>query len=286
MPQSRNFGIIVFASLSSEYTRPQLNMARSDVERLSALLVKQAEDSAEREGRLAAMVERLVMASPTRAAAQPESAVTAAGAGGPARPRLPLSSTPSPHLHASANLREFSAWREKLSAYFMLTGVSTLPLKEQRAALLGLLDDEWQRTLRYGLNVSDDTPLDDVLQSMEAHLRAQRNVVVDRRDFYARCQQTGVSETSIISRTGHKSAESLKPYIGRSSHAQLRREADVLGSAVAGPSGSGTLVETADGRPAADEETAAAEALAQRAIAGSFTNCTITVNVTYNALRQ
>ena len=73
----------------------------------------------------------------------------------------------------------------------MLTGVSTLRLLEQRAALLGLLDDEWQRTLRYGLNVSDDTPLDDVLESMEAHLRTQRNVVVDRRDFYARCQQTG-----------------------------------------------------------------------------------------------
>ena len=165
------------------------------MDRLSALLVRQAEDSAEREARLAAMVERLVIASPVRAAAPLEAAVTAAGtdtgASGPPRLRLPLSSTPAPHLHASASLREFSAWREKLSAYFMLTGVSTLRLREQRAALLGLLDDEWQRTLRYGLNVSDDTPLDDVLESMEAHLRTQRNVVVDRRDFYARCQQTG-----------------------------------------------------------------------------------------------
>ena len=72
----------------------------------------------------------------------------------------------------------------------MLTGVSALSLTEQRAALLGLMDDEWQRTLRYGLCVADDTPLADVVKAMETHLRAQRNVVVDRRDFYARCQQS------------------------------------------------------------------------------------------------
>ena len=172
----------------------------SDIERLSALLVRQAEISVEREERLAAMVERLAIASPARAAGSSadvavtdteSTAQTVSGIGSSSRHRLPLSTTPAPHLHASASIREFSAWREKLSAYLMLTGVSTLKLKEQRAALLVLLDDEWQRTLRYGLNVSDDSSLENVLDAMEAHLRTQRNVVVDRRDFYARRQQSG-----------------------------------------------------------------------------------------------
>ena len=162
----------------------------SDLERLSALLVRQAEISAEREERLATMMERLMVASPAAdAAARPPP--PAGGSSGTTRPRLPLSATPAPHLHAGANIREFKAWREKLSAYFMLTGVSALSITEQRAAIVGLLDDEWQRTLRYGLGVDDDGPLSDVLDAMEKHLRAQRNVVVDRRDFYARRQEPG-----------------------------------------------------------------------------------------------
>ena len=161
----------------------------SDIERLSALLVRQAEVSAEREERLAAMVERLAVASPAGATSS-QTAVTTSGTSGPSRPRLPLSTTQAPQLHGSASIREFKAWSEKLTAYFMLTGVSALSLTEQRAALLGLMDDEWQRTLRYGLCVADDTPLADVVKAMETPLRAQRNVVVDRRDFYARCQQS------------------------------------------------------------------------------------------------
>ena len=97
----------------------------------------------------------------------------------------------------------------------------------------------------------------------------------------------GVDPANIISRTGHKSTESLKPYIGQSSQAQMRQEADVLRSFflanMAGPSGV-----TAGGAKNAflNEEAAVVDTLTHRAITGPFTNCNITVNVTYNAPRQ
>ena len=124
-------------------------MARSvqdptDVERLSALLVQQVEITSEREERLTALLERLMAASTTGAAAT--SASTAGGTGdtagdtagsdgaGAPRPRLPPSTTPAPHLHASASI---------------------------------------------GLGAADGTPL------------ADRNIVVERRDFYTRRQEAG-----------------------------------------------------------------------------------------------
>ncbi|KAF0310863.1 hypothetical protein FJT64_018275 [Amphibalanus amphitrite] len=60
-----------------------------------------------------------------------------------------------------------------------------------RAALLSLLDEDWHRVLRYGLSVTDDSPLSEVVDAMESHLRKQRSVLVDRRAFYARVQEEG-----------------------------------------------------------------------------------------------
>ena len=131
----------------------------SDIERLTALLVQQAETSAQREDRLAGMLERLMSRQPPAAALSGEGDETAA-ASRPAA-RLPAAATPAPHLQGSANLSEFAAWREKLEAYFMLTGISHRPVREQRAAVLGLIDDEWQRVLRYGLCIDEDKPLAD-----------------------------------------------------------------------------------------------------------------------------
>ena len=47
--------------------------------------------------------------------------------------------------------------------------------------------------IRYGLPVTEDTPVEEVVAEMKAHLRTQRNVLVARREFYVRIQEEGKS---------------------------------------------------------------------------------------------
>ncbi|KAF0309000.1 hypothetical protein FJT64_019840 [Amphibalanus amphitrite] len=73
----------------------------------------------------------------------------------------------------------------------MLTGVDKLSQKEQRASLYTIVDDEWYRIIKFGLSdVTDTSDLDETISAMEKHLRSQRNVILDRRDFYRRNQAT------------------------------------------------------------------------------------------------
>ena len=71
----------------------------------------------------------------------------------------------------------------------MLTGLRDLTAAEQRAALSALLDDEWLRIVKYGLGVPDTAAMEEVTTAMEKHLRSQRNVILDRREFYTRNQE-------------------------------------------------------------------------------------------------
>ncbi|KAF0300643.1 hypothetical protein FJT64_026892 [Amphibalanus amphitrite] len=71
----------------------------------------------------------------------------------------------------------------------MLTGVNQLTQEEQRASLYSLVDDEWHRIIKFGLNITETASLSDTIQAMEDHLRSQRNVILDRRDFFRRNQQ-------------------------------------------------------------------------------------------------
>ncbi|KAF0303685.1 Protein/nucleic acid deglycase DJ-1 [Amphibalanus amphitrite] len=90
-----------------------------------------------------------------------------------------------------ALLREFTVWTEKVKGYFLLTGAGELHVKGQRAALLSLLDEDWHRVIRFGLDLTEDATPDTVMNAMEGHLRKQRNVLVDRREFYGRVQEPG-----------------------------------------------------------------------------------------------
>ncbi|KAF0290737.1 Afadin [Amphibalanus amphitrite] len=72
----------------------------------------------------------------------------------------------------------------------MLTGLRDLTTAEQRASLSRLLDDEWHRIVKYGLGISDTATMDEVTTAMERYLRSQRNVILDRREFYTRNQET------------------------------------------------------------------------------------------------
>ncbi|XP_068226846.1 uncharacterized protein [Palaemon carinicauda] len=109
------------------------------------------------------------------------------------RYKIPHSATPAPHLSSSISLKEFDAWRHKFDGYAMLTGIKSLTPAKQRSVLASVLDEDWTRTLRYGLSFPADADLETILNAMERHLRGQRNVIVDRREFYLRKQQTGES---------------------------------------------------------------------------------------------
>ena len=168
-----------------------------EMELLRTMLQQQMElaaAAARREERMAALMERML---PGPAAEQdgsaPAHAPTAHGHDAGARPRarMPAAGTPTPRLAASATLKEFEAWQEKFSGYCLLTGVHDLSEAEQRAALLAVLDDDWARVVRFGLPIPADASTADVIAAMHAHLRRQRNVVIDRCDFNMRMQEPG-----------------------------------------------------------------------------------------------
>ena len=165
----------------------------ADLELLTRLLAEQMglTQEAQRQGqlraeRLVAMMERMWTVPPAvaGAAAQSDAAAAARADELPAvssqpTPRLPASATPVPQLSSSASLNEFESWRQKFVGFSLLTGVSRLAPPEQKAALLALLDD-WTRVVRYGLPISEDANVDTIIAAMQAHLRRQRNIIIDR----------------------------------------------------------------------------------------------------------
>ena len=156
---------------------------------LTSLLKDQAEAANQREQRMADLVTQALRGRQGSASGDDDDSQTSDTTN--SRPRLPPSATPAPRLVCSASLREFSSWREKYKGYRLLTGLDSLDIPEQRAALLTLLDDEWTRVIRYSLDVTDATPIDTLLTKMESHLRSQRNVIVDRKEFHTRQQADG-----------------------------------------------------------------------------------------------
>ncbi|KAG0702459.1 hypothetical protein GWK47_025098 [Chionoecetes opilio] len=148
------------------------------MEQLANLIVQQTVLLAQREEHMVAMMERLLSPGGGVAASSDHRPAT-----NDALARLPAAGTPAPFLTSSASLRDLAAWKMKFDGYMLLTRVDNLPPKEQRAILLSLLDEDWTRVIRYALPVAEDTPAKEVVMAMEAHLRTQRNVLVDRREF-------------------------------------------------------------------------------------------------------
>ena len=161
--------------------------------RLTDLLEEQARTNAQREERLLAIAEaNRPRPIPTDGAsgASDASAETAATPSAPRR--LGTMSTPAPRLLEGASLREFADWRTKFNGYALLTGLWDLSQETQTAALISLLDDQWTRTLRHSLDINIDTSSTAaILDAMERHLRQQRNIILDRRDYYRRQQEEG-----------------------------------------------------------------------------------------------
>ena len=115
---------------------------------------------------------------------------------GPSTPKKPTNASPAPRLNASCSLREFSSWKLKWVDYCLLNNIEKLELNEQKAVFRSLLNDEWLRVIQFVLQIKlDDENItnDEIIEGMQAYLRSQRNVVLDRKDFYLRNQQQGES---------------------------------------------------------------------------------------------
>ena len=111
---------------------------------------------------------------------------------GDGRKKIPTNATPAPVLLHGSSLREFAVWRQKFYDYRLLTGIDKLSNNEQKAVLRSLLDDEWFRVTKFALNINMDngtTTVDTVVTAMQEHLRSQRNIVLDRKEFFMRNQQ-------------------------------------------------------------------------------------------------
>ena len=110
--------------------------------------------------------------------------------------KKPTNASPAPRLNANCSLREFSSWKLKWADYCLLNNVEKLELKEQKAVFRSLLSDEWYRVIQFVLQIKlDDESItnNEIINEMQAYLRSQRNVVLDRKDFYLRNQQQGES---------------------------------------------------------------------------------------------
>ncbi|KAK3882649.1 hypothetical protein Pcinc_012985 [Petrolisthes cinctipes] len=171
------------------------------MEALTALLVRQAEaaqraqeEGRRREERLNQLLEHMVAQPSSQSTSRTGSDDTSSSSNTSTHSaRFPASAATTPHLTSSASLREFDAWRYKFEGYVTLTKINMLTRTEQRAALTAVLDNEWTRTLRYGISVPEDADLGSILDAMGEYLRNQRNIIVDRRDFYLRVQEAGES---------------------------------------------------------------------------------------------
>lgn len=106
--------------------------------------------------------------------------------------KIPNNATPAPMLMHNASLREFVTWKQKFQDYILLTGVDKASNEQQKAVLRSLLDDEWFRIITFALSIKMEeatTTTDTIITQMQEHLRSQRNIVLDRKEFYLRNQQ-------------------------------------------------------------------------------------------------
>ena len=106
--------------------------------------------------------------------------------------KIPTNATPAPMLLHNASLREFTTWNQKFTDYMLLTGINNATNDRQKAVLRSLLDDEWFRIAKFALNIKmedGNTTVETIITQMLDYLRSQRNVVLDRKEFYLRNQQ-------------------------------------------------------------------------------------------------
>ena len=158
-------------------TEELLNKMATLMQQQSERMDKERQDSIKREERMQTLLENALQVP----RGHPERHNT--------NIKIPTNATPAPILLHNATLREFTTWKQKFNDYILLTGIHKADNNQQKAVLRSLLDDEWFRIAKFALNIrmeEEDTTVETIITQMQEHLRSQRIVVLDRKEFYLR----------------------------------------------------------------------------------------------------
>ena len=102
--------------------------------------------------------------------------------------RSPALTLPS-KLQTSVSLREFRIWRSAWDDYAKLSHAGNLKNEEQVAEFRMCLSDSMREVVQHAIGVADGDDVDAILDKIDAHLRSQKNIAIDRARFEERRQQ-------------------------------------------------------------------------------------------------
>lgn len=107
-----------------------------------------------------------------------------------------------PELSAKASLSDFDGFVRKWTYYFDLAGVDRLDQAKQKMALFSCLEESLVNIVEndLGIKVDDDKDVKQVLASIKAYFRGNRNVIRDRLDFFECAQHEGEQVQDFITR--------------------------------------------------------------------------------------
>ena len=90
-----------------------------------------------------------------------------------------------PLLAASVDLNSFISWRQAFYDWARVTGVAKEERSRYVSHLKALLSIEMRSTLELAIGIDSDSDksVDAILEALYAHIRASRNVAIDRVDF-------------------------------------------------------------------------------------------------------
>lgn len=97
---------------------------------------------------------------------------------------------PPPPLQRDTTYQAFREWRRRFQDDSTMTDLEGTDLKKQYVQLRRSLSNEVVHILRYRLRLpqDDSTPINDVLDKLDSHFRAQTNEALRRRDLFS-CKQ-------------------------------------------------------------------------------------------------
>ncbi|MPC86347.1 hypothetical protein E2C01_081170 [Portunus trituberculatus] len=107
----------------------------------------------------------------------------------PTKPPTPAQ-PPPPHA-TGVTYQTFRDWRQRWTDYATMVDLTRLPQPKQLIKLRACLSLQMQRALEYTLQVSQDssTPVEEVLDKLQEHVKGQNNEALRRRAFGS-CKQT------------------------------------------------------------------------------------------------
>lgn len=111
----------------------------------------------------------------------------------PPRTQVKAVISPPPPLQPDATYQTFREWRRRWQDYAVMTDLPTLSLSKRHIQLRTCLTPAVLHTLHYRLQVSQDdtTPIDDVLNTLDKHFKAQTNEALRRRELFSCRQEVG-----------------------------------------------------------------------------------------------